>query len=777
MKHYLLHLRAPIRALFALLAFSAVSLSVDAEDAPYSVVFSNTKDFQTKVEVPMVAALYRDKDMNGRDLPADKVHTQDNSRWQISLKYDDPRWKDISDGTVYWYIKTSGGGIIGPSNNGEDMDDGKDNSATTASVQGRMFYKSEGSLKTDDTGSSFTYFTCTKGKSSAVSCTFAYAAANYEKSGNNGSELYYTYPSVQYWRNKSGIKYDLGYNTTSSSSIALPYYDGTFCYVKKPATWGKICAWVYDDNKTQYSTAEHWPGEELTTTAEYDGQTYYLWKMGSGKTGTPTKVTFNDGNGDTSVKTGDLPFASGNVYDASKSSNYILGTVKKQSDATDPTAAYEKFYAYGFWGGKDASFKEMSPVVYYHDNDSNVVDSVVYYVNMSKVNASFDNFYFMFCSQRYMDSWNDWQTGTGQNDKGAWDFVWRPEIFDNRDCNALSGALYQPGNDLSNLEGSDKVGASHFTGSSNPLGFKTTDDHKGKNQQQSINPLLTDDQKLNFDSYTLSLNVTTGTYNVEFHKAIQIVGPAVVSGTNWTVDASRKYTGKDATCGTWDKMKAITLKPSDDGTYYFTTVKLKKGENFRFIENNKYLTNFGEDDVIPNDTDFAPAKEYGDVCYYNHIRRNTLTEDPDPKGENGESGLAGNDITFNMPGLEGDIYETEIRVSANNPFDQQMTGKAAPFYTITRPVKLFNYDSGNTGYTSFACNYPLEIVNGTDVKVYDIISYDMTTNKVTLHDKSSDFKMNDKQYIPAKSGVILSATATDKVSEITEAAQSCLSAR
>ena len=110
MKHYLLHLRAPIRALFALLAFSAVSLSVEAEEPPYSVVFSNTKDFQTKVEVPMVAALYRDKDKDGRDLPGDKVHTKDNSRWQISLKYDDSRWKHISDGTVYWYIKTSGGG-------------------------------------------------------------------------------------------------------------------------------------------------------------------------------------------------------------------------------------------------------------------------------------------------------------------------------------------------------------------------------------------------------------------------------------------------------------------------------------------------------------------------------------------------------------------------------------------------------------------------------------------------------------------------------------------
>ena len=755
MKHYLLHLRAPIRALFALLAFSAVSLSVEAQAQETScyVVFSNTKDFQTKVEVPMVAALYRD-DKGGN------THTKDNSRWQISLKYDDPRWEGIDDGTVYWYIKSPNGKIIGPNNKAEDMDDGTDYSDPNASVPGRMFYKSEGSLKTDGTETSFTYFKCTKGKDKAVSCTFAYATAGWEDSGNHGSKLDYSNPSVQYWRNKSGIKYDLKYNVTSSSSIDLPYYDGTFCYVKKPATWDNIYAYAYiSDNDKQ--TAD-WYGDQLTTTAEYDGKTYYLWRMSPDKKGTPAKIIFNDG-GKTQTSGDGWPFTSGNVYDASQSTDYIIGTVKKQSDATDPTAAYEKFYAYGFWGEGDKSFKKMSPVVYYNANDKNVVDSVVYYVNMSKVNASFDNFFFMFCSQRYMDSWTQWKTNTNP---GAWDFVWRPEIFDNRDCNTLSGALYQPGNDLSNV--SSGSGASYFTGGSNNKGFKTSDDGKGKNQMQSINPLLTEAQKQKYDSYTLSLNVTTGTYNIEFHNAIQIVGPAVESGTNWTVNDRREYEStENVACGTWDKTKAITLKPSDDGTYYFTTVKLKAGEKFRFIENNKYLTNFGEDDVIPNDTDFAPAKEYGDVCYYNHIRRNTLTEDPDPKGENGESGLAGNDITFNMPGLEGDIYETEIRVSANNPFDQQMTGKAAPFYTITRPVKLFNYDSGNTGYTSFACNYPLEIVNGTDVKVYDIISYDMTTNKVTLHDKSSDFKMNDKQYIPAKSGVILSATATDKVSEIT----------
>lgn len=772
MKHYLLHLRAPIRALFALLAFSAVSLSVEAQAQETScyVVFSNSKDFKTKVEIPMVAALYRDD--KGGD-----THKKDYNRWQISLKYDDPRWEGIQEDTVYWYIKSPDGKIIGPNTNAENMDDGKDYSDPNASGHGRMFYKSVDKLKTDGTESSFTYFKCTKGKSSAVSCTFAYATAAYESSHNNGSQLTYGNPSVQYWRNKSGIKYDLKYNTTSSSSIALPYYDGTFCYVKKPDYWDKIYAYAYiSDNDKQ--TAD-WHGDQLTTTAEYDGQTYYLWKMGSDKKGTPAKIIFN--NGDKQQQQQQTPgesnawnFTNGGIYDATdhdKKTDYIIGTVKKQSDATDPTAAYEKFYAYGFWGKGDKSFKEMSPVVYYNKN--NEVDSVVYYVNMSKVNASFDNFFFMFCSQRYMESWNNWTTN---GNPGAWDFVWRPEIFDDRDCNALSGALYLPGNDLSNVSGNTgsgaTSGASFFKGGSNNKGFKTSDDGKGKNQMQSINPLLTEEQKQKYDSYTLSLNVTTGTYNVEFHNTIQIVGPAVVSGTSWTVDASRKYTGKDATCGTWDKMKAITLKPSDDGTYYYTTVKLRAGEKFRFIENNNYRTNFGEDDVTPSATDFAPEKENGDVCYYNHIRRNTLTEDVNPTETSGESGL-GNDITFNMPGLDGDIYETEIRVSANNPFDQQMTGKTAPFYTITRPVKLFNYGSDNKGYTSFACNYPLEIVNGTDVKVYDIISYNMNDNKVTLRNKSSDYKANSKQYIPAKSGVILSATASsnesneNKVSTIT----------
>lgn len=712
----------------------------------------------------MVAALYRDKAAN--------PHTKDNNLWQISLKYDDPRWKDIKDGTVYWYILSSEGVIIGPNtnNNGENMDDGTDYSSKSASVQGRMKYKNETSLKSDGTESSFTYFKCTKGKTSAVSCTFAYSNANatYETSSNNGSQLTYGKPGVQYWRNLSGIKYSLTYNSSSSSSFGdLPFYDGTFCYVKKPAGWDKIYAWVYDDNKNQYSSVDKWPGELLTTTAESKGVTYYLWKMSSAKTGTPTKIIFNNGgekgNNQTPGDNNALAFTNGAVYDAtSTSAPKNLGTVKKHSDASDPTAAYEKFYAYGFWGGKDADFKEMTPVVY--RNASNEVDSVVYYTTMSKVNASFDNFFFMFCSQRYMESWDKWITNDG---KGAWDYVWRPEIFDNRDCNTLSGALYQPGNDLSNVKGTAS-GASRFTGSPNPLNFKTTDDWMGQNQMQSINPLLTDDQKQNYDSYTLSLNVTTGTYNIAFHNAIQIVGPAVVSGDSWKADASRNYTSENATCGTWDKSKAITLKPSDDGTYYFTTVKLKAGEKFRFIENNKYLTNYGEDDVTPSATDYAPATENGDVCYYNHISRNTLSTDVDPKGTSGESGLKGSDITFTMPGLkDGEEYETEIRVSASNAFDQQMTGKAAPFYTITRPVKLFNYGSDSKGYTSFACNYPLEIVNGTDVKVYDIISYDMNANKVTLRDQSSTYEAGDKHYIPAKSGVILSAPATDKVSTIT----------
>jgi hypothetical protein len=760
LKH--LHLHAHFRAIYMATALFAAPLSMEVYGQTYSVVFSNSSSFDKKVEVPMAAALYRD------DKAVNLRHTKDNNRWQISLKYDDPRWKDILDGTVYWYIKSGEGGIIGPSTNAENMDDGNDNSSSSASVHGRMLYKNETSLKSDGNESSFTYFTCTKGKLSAVSCTFAYsnADATYETSPNNGSQLNYGKPGVQYWRNLSGIKYSLTYNSSSSSSFGdLPFYDGTFCYVKKPAGWDNVYAWVYDVNGTQYSSVSVWPGEQLTTTAESNGITYYLWKMSSGKTGTPTKIIFNNGtNQQTPGGNSALAFTNGAVYDATNTSNpTTLGIVTKQSGTSDPTAAYEKFYAYGFWGGDKVSFKEMTPVVY--RNAENEVDSVVYYTTMSKVNASFDNFYFMFCSQLYMESWDKWKTNTNP---GAWDYVWRPEIFDNRDCNTLSGALYQPGNDLSNIKGTT-AGAAYFTGSPNPLDFKTTDTWMGKNQMQSVNPLLTDDQKQKYDSYELSLNVTTGTYNVEFHNAIQIVGPAVVSGDSWKADAAtRKYTSENVTCGTWDKTKAITLKPSDDGTYYYANVTLKAGEKFRFIENNKYLTNFGEDNVTPSATDYAPTTENGDVCYYNHISRNTLTADANPTGTTGGSGLEGSDITFTMPGLNaGDTYQTEIRVTAGSAIDQRFTGKQAPFYTITRPVKVFNYNNGSKGYTSFACNYPLEIVNRTDVKVYDIISYDMNANKVILRDQSDTYKTSTKQYIPAESGVILSATASGQVSTIT----------
>lgn len=755
---------ACLRVLLFFLALFAVPLSLRVygqTETTYSVVFSNSTSFDKTVEVPMVAALYRGGDDGDKNHP----HEKDNSRWQISLKYDDPRWEGIADGTVYWYIKSSDGKIIGPNTTGEDMDNGTDNSDKYASVHGRMLYKSVDKLKTDGTASTFTYFKCTKGKTSAVSCTFAYAAAAYESSKNYGSQLKYGNPSVQYWCNKSGIRYSLGYNASKSSPIILPYYDGMFCYVKKPAGWGSIYAYAYmSDGEKQ--TAD-WPGDQLTTTTVYAGETYYLWRMSPVKKGTPAKIIFNGGSDKQKTTTDGWTFTNGVIYDATdpnKTTDYTINSWERETKKSYPVSAYEKFYAYGYWDATGKTdFKEMSPVVYY--NDKNEVDSVVYYTTMSNVNASFDNFFFMFCSQRYMESWNNWRTDANS---GAWDFVWRPEIFDNRDCNTLSGALYQPGNDLSGVQGIGK-GASYFTDkSNNPRGFKTDNDNYGKNQQQSINPLLTDEQKKKYDSYTLSLNVTTGTYNVEFHDAIQIVGPAVVSGTNWTVDAQRNYTSNNATCGTWDKTKAITLKPSDDGTYYYTTVTLKAGQKFRFIENNKYLTNFGEDEVTPSATDFAPEKVNGDVCYYNHISRNTLTKDADPKGESGASGLAGTDITFNMPGLnKDDIYETEIRVSAANASDTRMTGKAAPFYTITRPVKLFNYGSDGNGYTSFACNYPLEIVGDKkDVKVYDITSYDMKANKVTLHDKSSDFKMNTKQYIPAKSGVILSTTASDKENKV-----------
>lgn len=103
LKH--LHLHAHFRAICMAMALFAAPLSMSVfGQTTYSVVFSNSSSFDKKVEVPMVAALYREDKAEG------VKHTKDYNRWQISLKYDDPRWKDIADGTVYWYIKSSGGG-------------------------------------------------------------------------------------------------------------------------------------------------------------------------------------------------------------------------------------------------------------------------------------------------------------------------------------------------------------------------------------------------------------------------------------------------------------------------------------------------------------------------------------------------------------------------------------------------------------------------------------------------------------------------------------------
>lgn len=105
LKH--LHLHARIRAICMATALFAAPLSMKVYgQTTYSVVFSNSSTFEKKVEVPLVAALYRDKATN--------PHTMDNNRWQISLKYDDPRWEDIADGTVYWYIKSSEGALSVP---------------------------------------------------------------------------------------------------------------------------------------------------------------------------------------------------------------------------------------------------------------------------------------------------------------------------------------------------------------------------------------------------------------------------------------------------------------------------------------------------------------------------------------------------------------------------------------------------------------------------------------------------------------------------------------
>lgn len=793
------HLRI---ALLLLLVLGGVcKLSADNNNS-YTLVVSDNASFKNvgtnnhTVEIPMIAALYRN------DKAVGTAHTKDNSRWQVSLKYDDPRWSSLKDGTVYWYIKSNDGTYIYPSST-TNMDDGNDNSASTASAPHRMLYKSV-SASTSNSGPS-SYFYATKGKfdgnagtstsgNGAVSCTFAYSTAGYENSSNYGASLDYSANSVQYWRNLYGIKFSTTYNASDVTSYdGLPAYSGTYCYVKKPSGWSNIAVWAWDSSVSgdaaaaQRSAVKYWPGEVLKeeVTGE-SGATYYLWKMSSSESSAPDKIIFNNGVSNTMTQTATWAFTNGGVYDASSSSNYLLGTAKKETKSSTADQ-YEKFYAYGFWGETTASWKEMDPVIYYKDKTKNEIDSVVFYTTISKSKGnSFDDFFLMFASQRYMETWSDWTTGVGT---GAWDFVWRPEIFDNRDCNALYGALYQAGNDLRAIKGQDNNnkdagGGSVYSGSklTNVPNGDTKESYCGKNQMQTLNPLLTDKEKQDYDSYILSLNVTTGTYAIKFQEAIKIVGPAVKKGTNYTTTttintstntSTTEITSAEKDCGSWSTDNAITLRPSDDGSYYYTTVTLVAGKKFRFIQNKSYDINYGEDGDDPS-TDskitFARSADNMDVSFYNHLTKNTPTSYTKPTGGNTEtSGVPGIDITFRQEGLsDNDEYETEIRFYPSYPSDIVRHGTTAPFYTIDRPITFYNYGTDSKkGYTSFACCYPLAITNTENtVNVYGAEDYDKDNNQLTLYERRSEFthtntyKTKTYYYIPANVGLILAKSQT-----------------
>ncbi len=164
---------------------------------------------------------------------------------------------------------------------------------------------------------------------------------------------------------------------------------------------------------------------------------------------------------------------------------YICGSIygANQSDDADK-------YGYRSPGSNNwasiASYYKMEKQLFLNPNDKEKVDSIVYSKVIKKPTSGYANMYMLFTPKSLIDATGgSWGTdGNSYNATEKWNYVVRPEVFDQKDGIALSGSTL-----VSGVEAT-----------------------KRRNGEQSLNPMV-DNSK---EYFIIRLNTTTSTYRVEF---------------------------------------------------------------------------------------------------------------------------------------------------------------------------------------------------------------------------------------------------------------------
>ena len=334
--------------------------------------------------------------------------------------------------------------------------------------------------------------------------------------------------------------------------------------------------------------------------------------------------------------------------------------------------------------------------------DESKADSIVYVCEVKKGNNEWDNFFLSF------------STGDVVGKDNQWNPLLRPHVQDQMDGQALEGGV-----------------------------FFFNNDGKDGNQQQALNPLLSEAQKNRYVSYKVYFNATYSTYRIEFYDNFYIAGPAVHGVANTPVNSGEYFKP--------EKRLAMRTEEVHGVRHYVYTGEFTNGSTFAFFVNSDtYTYNYSEDDDSQNVTGNtgtmwttqAPTGG-GDYPFYNHVRWNT-----DGNNTNGSLGTLNNGIKWTLPtGTYTLRFYNHAEKSGNNQLytiDKVVTlNNATSVFTETAEGEAVKHNYG--GWRTFSDDCALWLPNG--IKAY-YASGITTGGKVQLTEVAD-------RMIPAHTGVLI----------------------
>ncbi len=188
----------------------------------------------------------------------------------------------------------------------------------------------------------------------------------------------------------------------------------------------------------------------------------------------------------------------------------VYSSSYKNTATETKKANLEDYYMLGYvtdgakYQASKATALKMSKRIYLNPKDNSVVDSIVYSGIVKKREAatngegSYRNLYFSFLPSSVFDDNSKQTTSSAYDSNNIWNYVVRPQVQDEYDGSALSGAV-------------------------SVSGYKAKDGNTGGvcNGEQSLNPLVDD----SYNYYVIHLNTTTSTYRIELVKDITVTIP------------------------------------------------------------------------------------------------------------------------------------------------------------------------------------------------------------------------------------------------------------